>query len=727
MKKIKRMLSLILSLVMVVGVLAPSLYAAEEKATKTETVTLHKLLLDESTMKSWDVKGPVGYDGTQNLEDFKKLGGANSVKEIPNVFFALQNKDGQYIKSTMIDGKLTPTLNGGSIQTTENAYEAGALTSKDGLKIDTSKLPQEKPTMYKIVEIRELSTYVGENMETLSAMKAVPVEITLPLVNQKGVQKDAHVYPKNTEIGKPENKKEINKDTSVNTDNIPTESKDKQTVKIGDKVPYIVTSKIPSGSTYNKLAWTDKLSNGLTLNKDITIEAKYTDKNDNSEKTLDLSSDDYDVTYSPTENPDGFTLVFKTSGLKKLAKITAPNEAKFVVKGDSTKEEINGTNTQVVFTLKYSAKVNSEAVINNPLQNTNTLHYGNNPGYTPEPGDNNPPPITPKDGRIAVNKSFTNGPLASSENVNWPDGLEITLSLQVYDPTTNTWIPPVDKSGGQISSSNETLKADKQTHTWENLDNSKQYRVIEKEVKGWVPNYAVQEDGTLKIVNKKNDNPEPITPEPVIVRTGGKKFVKTNEDGKQRLNGAEFVITNSEGNKYLAKLSAEDADKKQQVLVLAETKYQNAVKKPESPEEIEKLKLARNEAAKTAAIQWKWVSSEGEAHKFITNEKGQWGVYGLAYGKYKYIEVKSPEGYADQKEPQEFEVSPTSFNTNGNINYIEGEPLEGNANTGDATQIKNKKITIPQTGGIGTIIFAVAGLALMGFAAYAIKRNSKED
>lgn len=726
MKKIKRMLSLILSLVMVVGVLAPSLYAAEEKATKTETVTLHKLLLDESTMKSWDVKGPAGYDGTQNLENFKKLGGANSVKEIPNVFFALQNKDGQYIKSTMIDGKLTPTLNGGSIQTTENAYEAGALTSKDGLKIDTSKLPQEKPTMYKIVEIRELSTYVGENMETLSAMKAVPVEITLPLVNQKGVQKDAHVYPKNTEIGKPENKKEINKDTSVNTDNIPTESKDKQTVKIGDKVPYIVTSKIPSGSTYNKLAWTDKLSNGLTLNKDITIEAKYTDKNDNSEKTLDLSSDDYDLTYSPTENPDGFTLVFKTSGLKKLAKITAPNEAKFVVKGDSTKEEINGTNTQVVFTLKYSAKVNSEAV-NNPLQNTNTLHYGNNPGYTPEPGDNNPPPITPKDGRITVNKSFTNGPLASSENVNWPDGLEITLSLQVYDSATNTWIPPVDKSGGQISSSNETLKADKQTHTWNNLDNSKQYRVIEKEVKGWVPNYAVQEDGTLKIVNKKNDNPEPITPEPVIVRTSGKKFVKTNEDGKERLKNAEFVITNSDGNKYLAKFDKEIVDANQQALVLAETEYQNAVKKPELAEKIAELKTKRDEAAKTAAIQWKWVSSEGEAHKFITNEKGQWGVYGLAYGKYKYIEVKSPEGYADQKEPQEFEVSPTSFNANGNINYIEGEPLEGNANLGDATQIKNKKITIPQTGGIGTIIFAVAGLALMGFAAYAIKRNSKED
>lgn len=710
------MLSLILSLVMVVGVLAPSLYAAEEKATKTETVTLHKLLLDESTMKSWDVKGPAGYDGTQNLENFKKLNGASSAREIANVYFAWQFKDGENWK--YIKGKDTPDIENGKLKSTDDVKEAfGKLTLENGAVFDTSKLPQDKPTEYRIVEVRELSTYVGNDGATLSAMKAVPVEITLPLVNQNGIQKNVHVYPKNTETGKPDNKKELDK--NANTGENAVDNLESKSVKIGDKVPYVVTSTIKAGSTYNKLAWSDKLSKGLTLNKDLKI---------TSNQIPNLVADDYRLQYhdkngqvinggNDVSEAIGFTLELTNEGLRKLAEKTAPTDAKFKINGNG--EVINGTNTEVTFILKYSAKVNSEAIINNPLQNTNTLHYGNNPGYTPEPGDNNPPPVTPKNGEINVNKSFTNGPLSVSDSVIWPTNLEITLSLQVYDPEGNKW--------SDVNGQNKTLNSTNTSGQWTGLDNSKQYRIIEKEVKGWVPNYAVQEDGTLKIVNKKNDNPEPITPEPVIVRTGGKKFVKTNEDGKQRLNGAEFVITNSEGNKYLAKFDKEIVDANQQALVLAETEYQNAVKKSELADKIAELKTKRDEAAKTAAIQWKWVDSENDAHKFITNEKGQWGVYGLAYGKYKYIEVKSPEGYADQKEPQEFEVSPTSFNTNGNINYIEGEPLEGNANTGDATQIKNKKITIPQTGGIGTIIFAVAGLALMGFAAYAIKRNSKED
>lgn len=715
MKKIKRMLSMILSLVMVVGVLAPSLYAAEEKATKTETVTLHKLLLDESTMKSWDVKGPAGYDGTQNLEDFKKLNGASSAKEIANVYFAWQFKDGENWK--YIKGKDTPDIENGKLKSTDDVKEAfGKLTLENGAEFNVSNLPQDKPTEYRIVEVRELSTYVGNDGATLSAMKAVPVEITLPLVNQNGIQKNVHVYPKNTETGKPDNKKELDK--NANTGENAVDNLESKSVKIGDKVPYVVTSTIKAGSTYNKLAWSDKLSKGLTLNKDVTI---------SSTQINDLDATDYELKYynkegivinDGTTEVAGFTLELTEGGLKKLAKKTAPNDMKFKVRGKG--DEIAGENIEVTFILKYSAKVNSEAIVNNPLQNTNTLHYGNNPGYTPEPGDNNPPPVTPKNGEINVNKSFTNGPLSVSDSVIWPTNLEITLSLQVYDPEGNKW--------SDVNGQNKTLNSTTTSGQWTGLDNSKQYRIIEKEVKGWVPNYAVQEDGTLKIVNKKNDNPEPITPEPVIVRTGGKKFVKTNEDGKQRLNGAEFVITNSEGNKYLAKLSAEDADKKQQALVLAETEYQNAVKKPELAEKIAELKTKRDEAAKTAAIQWKWVNSENEAHKFVTNEQGQWGVYGLAYGNYKYKEINPPKDYAKQDEPVEFTVSATSFNTGGNIDYVAGEPLSGEkANSGDATQIKNKKITIPQTGGIGTIIFAVAGLALMGFAAYAIKRNSKED
>ena len=41
--------------------------------------------------------------------------------------------------------------------------------------------------------------------------------------------------------------------------------------------------------------------------------------------------------------------------------------------------------------------------------------------------------------------------------------------------------------------------------------------------------------------------------------------------------------------------------------------------------------------------------------------------------------------------------------------------------------VKNKDLTIPPTGGIGTVIFAIAGIALMAGAFVAIKRRSAEE
>ena len=748
MKRTSKLLALLLAFVMVLGAVVPVAKASEldtgaevikpdlpsvagedspsVKTEITKTVTLHKLLLDAETMSAWKSdeiqKGTdtvKGYDGTQTLDQLNEiindLSIGNVVKEIPNVFFALQNKDGEYIEASMIGGVLTPK---DGTQTTKDVSKAGGLTTVSGLKIDTSKLPQTEPTVYKIVEVRELSTYVGTDGKTLSAMKAVPVEITLPLVNQDGIQENVHVYPKNTETGKPENIKKMGETTEI------TDGK----VKLGDTVPYVVTSKIQAGSTYNKLAWSDKLSKGLTLNKDVVLTAKY---NDPEEKTLEFKpTDDYTLTYSPDDNSDGFTLVLTNVGLKKLAEITAPTDANFKVNG--TEMAVNGKNLAVTFTLNYSAKVNSEAVINNPLENTNTLHYGNNPGYTPEPGDNNPPDVTPKDGKITVDKLFTDKAKAEGITANnaigWPtdsDNQPITITFELYEYNAK------DNSWGEVKQTKTTTG---DAVTFENLDNAKQYKVKEIPVDGWVPNYESKADGTVTIVNKKNDNPPPITPEPVIVRTGGKKFVKTNLNGTERLAGAEFIITNSDGNKYLKAMTKEEKDANQQALVLAETAYQNAVKKPESTERIAELKAARDAAAKTAAIQWEWTETKDNAHKFVTNAEGQWGVYGLAYGDYKYIEEKSPEGYADQKTPVKFTVSENSFNSEGNIDYVNGKPVANNTDTDvdeskiqDATQITNKKVTIPQTGGIGTVIFTVAGIAIMAAAAYVLVKNNKKE
>ncbi|MFX9228040.1 pilin N-terminal domain-containing protein, partial [Acinetobacter baumannii] len=68
------------------------------------------------------------------------------------------------------------------------------LTTDNGFKFNTSKLTGT----YQIVELKEKSTYNNDG-SILADSKAVPVKITLPLVNDNGVVKDAHVYPKNTE------------------------------------------------------------------------------------------------------------------------------------------------------------------------------------------------------------------------------------------------------------------------------------------------------------------------------------------------------------------------------------------------------------------------------------------------------------------------------------------------------------------------------------------------
>lgn len=123
---------------------------------------------------------------------------------------------------------------------------------------------------------------------------------------------------------------------------------------------------------------------------------------------------------------------------------------------------------------------------------------------------------------------------------------------------------------------------------------------------------------------------------------------------------------------------------------------------------------------------WAAAPAEGEADNRVvltSDEQGRFEISGLAYAKdYALEEKTAPEGYAklDAKEEQlKFEVKEGSYSTEGvNINYNEADE------TNSAQQIKNKKVTIPQTGGIGSLIFIVAGLALMGVAFVAMKRRN---
>ncbi|WP_079255267.1 LPXTG cell wall anchor domain-containing protein [Streptococcus suis] len=77
---------------------------------------------------------------------------------------------------------------------------------------------------------------------------------------------------------------------------------------------------------------------------------------------------------------------------------------------------------------------------------------------------------------------------------------------------------------------------------------------------------------------------------------------------------------------------------------------------------------------------------------------------------------KAPDGYALPSSTIPFVANQGFCSTSAQETAIDGH-----------TQVKNKKITIPQTGGIGTLIFTVVGLSTMVFAFIAMKKRQAEE
>ncbi|WP_105202913.1 isopeptide-forming domain-containing fimbrial protein [Streptococcus suis] len=455
-----------------------------------------------------------------------------------------------------------------------------------------------------------------------------------------------------------------------NTENKPTVTKtfkdgstENKNVAIGEEIEYKISTTIPKGSSYKTLVWEDTMLEGL----DFVV-------NSITISSTELVSISKDTHFSQVEQDKrGFVLKANEEGLRAIEEAAKQRD--------------------ITITVTYKGMLNDSAQVETLIPNQVTFHYGNRPRtFT----DEKPKPVTPdpNGNKIVVNKTWGNAV-----------GPHPEVKFDIYEQETG-------KKVGTV-----TLPANKNSAEYStDLKAGVQYIVIEQPVSGFLPSYTVNGNGVVTVTNNPSDNPPPLVPDKPKVITHGKRFIKTDDKAAnagdiQKLTGAEFAVKNGEG-KYLALKSADTQAEALTKYTQAEQTYLTALKNGTADTE----KAARDAAYEALNMQWEWVTEVSKAFKFISSADGKFEVKGLRAGSYELVETKAPDGYALPSSTIPFVVNQGSWTDSAQETAIDGH-----------TQVKNKKITIPQTGGIGTLIFTVVGLSTMVFAFIAMKKRQAEE
>lgn len=246
----------------------------------------------------------------------------------------------------------------------------------------------------------------------------------------------------------------------------------------------------------------------------------------------------------------------------------------------------------------------------------------------------------------------------------------------------------------------------------------------------------IPNDTTLTFNNGQGGDKETKPKNPPVVITGGKRFVKIDaSDANTKLPDAVFELLDN-------KIEGTDkAIKWTQALLDA------------NAEAIKDGKFATDANGTPSSDTNK--PNVGDPIRLLSNAAGDFEIKGLALtyeykveyqkdneGKvvrplkilsvtedtskvvheYQLKEIKAPANYALPSGDDAIFPFTVTYNSYWTNPLHEGDaPLQA----ANPLEIKNTKLTIPQTGGMGTVLFTVVGLALMGGAFVAFRKNKK--
>lgn len=340
MKNMKRIASVLLTLVMLAALAIPAMAAGE-----TGSITINNAANVSVAGKTFNA---------YKILDLKMVGTDGYVYTVPAAMKAFYL--GRYTDLTGnegdFDAKVVAKI---KAETDLFAFAADALAAAKAANITPGTATA--PDGAKSVTINDLPLgyYVVEDAGAATPISALILDTTNP-------------NPSVTiKADKPSIDKNI--DGTKDTDNDTTGDVKYNNAAVGDKVPYKVTSKVPDMTGYTKYYFVvnDTLSKGLTFNNDVAITV--------GSKTLEKGTD---YTVDPKVNDDGTTsveIVFKN----------------FIQYKELKDGETVLAKTGSDITITYSATVNKDAVIGvagNP--NEVKLTYSNNPNVKDDGTPSNP-------------------------------------------------------------------------------------------------------------------------------------------------------------------------------------------------------------------------------------------------------------------------------------------------------------------------------------------------